>query len=197
MAFLDGPLYWFGMACFFGSREGHKDGSCKKLLEDSHRVWQSQWLMALKMDMLLAKTGPMREVGNASDDIFKKEIKTKSQDFASREEEEKKGLKEDLRNYRHVNLTLVPRNVMKHHLEDHYVTCRDHQLIKSSQFGFMKGRPYLIDLISFYDKVTHLVDKGKAVDVVYLNFSKDFDIISHSILLEKLFMTWTGVLFTG
>ena len=50
----------------------------------------------------------------------------------------------------------------------------------------MKGRSCLTNLISFYDKVTRLVDEGKAMDVVYLNFTKVFDTISHSILLEKL-----------
>jgi len=59
------------------------------------------------------------------------------------------------------------------------------QGIRPSQHGFMKGRVGLNNFIS-YDWMTRLVDEGKNVDVIYLNFSKVFGTVSHSILLGKL-----------
>jgi len=43
----------------------------------------------------------------------------------------------------------------------------------------------LRNLISFYGKVTHLIDQGKLLDVFLFHFSKAFDIVFRSILLEK------------
>ena len=63
---------------------------------------------------------------------------------------------------------------------------RDNQGIRPRQNGFTKGRSCLTNLISFYDKVTCLVEEGQAVDVVYLDFSKAFDAVPHKILMEKL-----------
>jgi len=50
----------------------------------------------------------------------------------------------------------------------------------------MKGRSCLTNWTCFHDQVTGLVDEGKAVSVVYPDFSKAFDTVSNSILVEKL-----------
>ncbi|GAB0184887.1 mitochondrial enolase superfamily member 1 [Grus japonensis] len=99
----------------------------------------------------------------------------------------KKGWKEDLGNYRPVTLTSVPGKVMEQiTLSAITQHVQDNQMIRPSQHGFMKGKSCLTNLISFYVKVTLLVDEQKAVDFVYLDLSKAFGFVFHSILLEKL-----------
>jgi len=57
--------------------------------------------------------------------------------------------------------------------------------MRSREHGLLRGRSSLTNLISFYDKMTCSVDKQK-VDTTHLYFSKTFDTVSHSIILEKL-----------
>jgi len=104
----------------------------------------------------------------------------------------KKGQKEDPGNYRPVSLTSVPNKIMECFILS-VVTghVKDNQGIRPSQCEFMKGRSCLSNLISFCDQGTHLVDDRKAVGVVYLDFSKAFDTLPHSIpWRNKLPMVW-------
>ncbi|KAK4816993.1 hypothetical protein QYF61_025913 [Mycteria americana] len=99
----------------------------------------------------------------------------------------KKGKKEDPGNHRLVSLTSVLGKVMeKVILGVTEKQLRDNADIGHSQHGFMRGRSCLTNLISFYDKVTHLVDQRKPVDVGLWDFSKAFATVSHSILLDKM-----------
>jgi len=99
----------------------------------------------------------------------------------------KKGQKKDPGNYRPVSLTSVLGKVMEQFLLSVLTgRVKGNQGIRHNQHRFMKGRSILTSVISFYDQETCVVDEGKAVGVIYLNFSKAFETVPHSILLEKL-----------
>ena len=47
-----------------------------------------------------------------------------------------------------------------------------HELINTSQYGFLKARSCLTNLLCFLEEITKWLDDGSPVDVVYLDFQK-------------------------
>ena len=99
----------------------------------------------------------------------------------------KKGSKADPGNYRPVSLTSVCckmlESILKQDIMDHLTRNR---LIRNSQHGFMKNKSCTTNLLEFMEKVTDAADKGKAVDIVYLDFAKAFDKVPTERLLKKV-----------
>lgn len=58
---------------------------------------------------------------------------------------------------------------------------KNEKVIENNQHGFRKGTLYLTNLIAFYHGGTTLVDEVRAMDVVYLDFTKAIDSVSHVI----------------
>jgi len=96
----------------------------------------------------------------------------------------KKDKREDAGNYRLVSLTSIPGKTMEQLvLEVISKQVEEKKVISSSQHGFTKGKSCLSNLVAFYNGMTGWVDEGRAVDVVYFEFSKA---VSCNIFIEKL-----------
>ncbi|CAH8549860.1 unnamed protein product [Dicrocoelium dendriticum] len=99
----------------------------------------------------------------------------------------KGGSRQDPANYRPICLTSVACKIMekliKSALHRH---CEDLNFTSVTQHGFRKGHSCITNLLVAREKWAKLVDAGKRLDVVFIDFSKAFDRVPHQELLSKL-----------
>uniref|UniRef100_A0A8C3FN31 Poly [ADP-ribose] polymerase 9 n=1 Tax=Chrysemys picta bellii TaxID=8478 RepID=A0A8C3FN31_CHRPI len=85
------------------------------------------------------------------------------------------------------HLNFCTRKIMEQIINQSvYKHLEDNKVISNSQYGFVNNKSCQINLIAFFDRVTSPVDRGEAVDEVYLDFSKTFDSVSNDLLINKL-----------
>ena len=97
----------------------------------------------------------------------------------------KKDSKNSVSNYRPISLLPIVSKVLEkcilkkvfNHFEKY---------LSDFQFGFIKGRSCVSQLLSVFHEIDSLLDTNTEIDVLYLDFSKAFDSINHAKLLVKL-----------
>ena len=90
-------------------------------------------------------------------------------------------------NYRPISLTSVPCKVMERVIVKFlFAHIEGNSLLSEKQFGFRSRHSTIDNLILTYNDVTTSVDQCKVVDLIFFDFKKAFDRVSHAILSEKL-----------
>ena len=100
----------------------------------------------------------------------------------------KKGKREDPLNYRPVSLTSVVCKLLEKIIREKWIQhLEERKMLSEKQFGFRSGRSCVSNLLSFYDRVTEIVQEREGwADCVFLDFRKAFDSVPHQRLLWKL-----------
>ena len=62
----------------------------------------------------------------------------------------------------------------------------ENNILSPHQHGFRKGKSVETQMLECINEWTLSLDKKDSVDVVYFDFSKAFDRVSHRMLLNKL-----------
>ena len=90
-------------------------------------------------------------------------------------------------NYRPVSLTWVVCKVLESIVRERAINhMKSNKLFSNKQFGLIGGRSTTLQLLRVIDEWTKILDNGGSIDVIYFDFMKAFDKVSHSRLILKL-----------
>ena len=59
----------------------------------------------------------------------------------------------------------------------------ENKVLSKTQFGYRKGRSTELATLFLTDEISKEIDNGKMVGALFINLSKAFDTLSHSILM--------------
>lgn len=98
-----------------------------------------------------------------------------------------KGAKDNPANYRPISiLPILGRMMEKAIATQLYQHCEQQQIIPNTQFGFRRNSSCETALIAATDSWMTSLDEGMVVGALLLDFSKAFDMVPHSLLLNEL-----------
>lgn len=93
----------------------------------------------------------------------------------------------DVNNYRPISLLSVLSKLLERHIHVHLTKYMEHHaLFHPLQSGFRSKHSCLTALSLLTDKCLSAINSSKLSGVVFLDFSKAFDLVDHHILLHKL-----------
>ena len=118
----------------------------------------------------------------------------------------KKGKRNLATNYRPISLTSVICRILERiihsQISSHFLF---NNIISTSQHGFIRKRSTQTQQINFLEKLTQFYENKTQADIIYLDFSKAFDRVSHFKLVHVLchlkihqsIITWISNYLTG
>ena len=97
----------------------------------------------------------------------------------------KKGVKENIENYRPISLTCISAKVMERIIYDELFS-RTYHLIDSRQNGFLKNNSCTMNLTKLIESLSTNLLQDLLTDIIYFDFAKAFDTVNHDLILSKL-----------
>ena len=98
----------------------------------------------------------------------------------------KSGNRSLIKNYRPISLLCIISKVLERLIFDNIIEFLSTKVLNPTQFGFLRGKSTIQQLLLFLEDITSETNSGKQVDAVYLDFCKAFDSVPHAELLHKL-----------